>query len=157
MKKRSFILIMAILFLPSLMTAAAEKYLVLTRNNTEVAKFSLNDAPVITFSGGNLVVTCNGEEKLSTSMEGLKNSFESVETGIQDIKSDDPAKPRFLFGEAIFEGLKSGDQITVYTLDGKAVSHTTANANGSATINISNLGKGIFILCTPSQSFKIKN
>lgn len=157
MKKRSFILIMAILFLPSLLMAGTVQYLVLTRNNTEVAKFSLNDTPVITFSDGNLVVTCNGEQKLSTSMEGLKNSFESVETGIQDIMSDEPAKPRFSFDEAVFEGLKSGEQITVYTLDGKAVSHTTANANGSATINISNLGKGIFILRTPSQNIKIKN
>lgn len=157
MKKRSFILLTAMLFLPSLLMAGAVQYLVLTRNNTEVAKFSLNDTPVITFSGDDLVVTCNGEEKLKTSMEGLKNSFESVETGIQDIESEEPAKPRFIFGEAILEGLKSGDPITVYTLDGKVVSHTTANANGSATINISNLGKGIFILRTPSQSIKIKN
>lgn len=157
MKRLSFILLAAMLFLPSLLMAENTQYLVLTRNNTEVAKFSLKDTPVITFSNGNLVVTSNGEELLSTSMDGLKNSFESVSTGIQDINSDEPAKPRFYFGEAVFEGLKAGDQITVYTIDGKAVSRTTANANGSAAIDISSLGKGIFILRTPTQSIIIKN
>ena len=157
MKRLSFILLTAMLLLPSLLMAGTVQYLVLTRNNTEVAKFSLSETPVITFNGGNLVVTSNGEELLSTSMEGLRNSFESIETGIQDIKSDDPARPCFSFGEAIFEGLKSGDPIIVYTIDGKAVSHTTAGADGRATINISSLGKGIFILRTPTQSIKIKN
>ena len=157
MKRIRLILLAAILLLPSLLQAETAQYLVLTRNNTEVAKFALNDKPVITFSEGNLIVTCQGEEILSTSMEGLRSSFEDITTGIQDVHGEKPVRPTFAFGEAIFEGLKAGDRITIYSLDGKVVDHTTAAEDGRATIDVSRLGKGVFILRTPSQSIKIKN
>jgi hypothetical protein len=148
---------MAVLVLPSLLWAEAVQYLVLTKNNTEVAKFALNDKPVITFSEGNLIVTCGGEEILSTSMEGLKSSFEDVSTGIQDMRSEDPLRPKISFGEALFEGMKPGSRITVYTLDGKVVDYTTVTEDGRAKLDVGQLGKGIYILRTPSQSIKIKN
>ena len=148
---------MAALVLPSLLWAETAQYLVLTKNNTEVAKFALNDKPVITFSEGNLIVTCGGEEVLSTGMEGLKSSFEDVSTGIQEVRIEDPKRPKISFGEALFEGLKPGDRITVYTLDGKAVDYTTASEDGRAKLDVGRLGKGVFILRTPSQSIKVKN
>lgn len=148
---------MATLLLPSLLWAGTVQYLVLTKNNTEVAKFALDDKPVITFSEAYLIVTCGGEEILSTSMEGLKSSFEDVSTTIQDVRSEAPAQPKISLGEVLFEGMKPGGRITVYTLDGKVVDYTTANEYGRAKLDIGRLGKGIFILRTPSQSIKIKN
>jgi hypothetical protein len=157
MKRIRLILLTAIVLLPSMLMAKTVQYLVLTKNNTEVAKLALSDRPVITFSEGNLIVTSGGEQILSTSMDGLRNSFEEVNTGIREVRVDEPARPRFSFGEALFEGLKAGDRVTVYTLDGKVVDYTTATEDGRARLDVSRLGKGIFILRTPSQSIKIRN
>lgn len=136
---------------------AATQYLVLTAQDGTVSKFALTDMPVITFSEGQLVVTC-GTETLTTSMEGLKTSFEEVTTGIRQAELDNKAvRPVIAFGEAAFEGLKAGDAVTVYSLDGKTLGSTKADGEGRACINLNGMGHGVLILRTPTHSFKIKH
>ena len=136
---------------------AAEQYLILTSQDGTVSKFALADQPVITFSEGQIVVTC-GTQTLSTSMEGLKVGFEESATGIRQVEgSDGTVRHVFAFGQAAFEGMKAGDAVTIYTPDGKTVGSTRADSEGRASIDLSGLGHGILILRTPTQNFKIKH
>ena len=155
MKRILFCILTLISLLP--FRATATQFLVLTQQDGTVSKFALTEMPVITFSEGNLVVTC-GEQTLTTSMEGLKTSFEDLTTDIRqpEGKAQDN-KPVFAFGQASFEGMKPGDRIMVYTLDGKTVGNAKADAEGRASIDLNGLGHGVHILRTPTQSFKIKH
>ena len=158
MKKRMYLTALALLLIQSALLLKAEtvQYLVLTQNDREVAKFALTDAPVLTFSGSDLVVTCAGST-LSTNMAGLKTSFEDVSLGIREIEGSDEARPSLAFGQATFEGLKPGATVAIYTLDGKTAGSTRADATGRASVSLAHLGRGVYILRTPSRSYKIKN
>ena len=149
------------LIVPHLFAARAQtiQYLVLTQASGEISRFALTDAPVITFADGHLVVTC-GEMTLTTSMEGLKTSFEDASTSIVPPPiggARGGQAPTFSFAHSTFEGLKGGDTVNIYTLDGKKIGSTKANGEGRATIDLTPFGRGVYILRTPTVSIKIEN
>ena len=134
-------------------TASAQgQYLVLTQGDGTVGKFLLADQPVITFSESNLVVTC-GSETLTTPMAGLKTSYEDATTAVEHPTFNE--RPTISFGEASFEGLKAGSNISVYAIDGRVLATTKADEEGRASIQLSGLGQGVVILRTPTRSYKI--
>lgn len=131
--------------------------LVLTQTDGTVSKFALDDEPVITYSGGDVVVSC-GQRVLRTAMDGVAScSFatEKMPAGIDDVKADE-GTVAFAFGSASFDGLAPGSRIAVYTLDGKVVANTVADGHGSASISLASLGHGVYILHTPRKSYKVK-
>ena len=148
---------MTLLSLPA--SAQSDQYLVLTQASGEISRFALTDAPVITFADGSLVVTC-GEMTLTTSMEGLRSSFEDVSTSIVPPPTEGARggqAPTFSFARSTFEGLKTGDTVTIYTLDGKKIGSTKADNEGHAAIDLTPFGRGVYILRTPTVSIKIEN
>jgi len=163
MKTKQFVTRMALsclLMLPCSMQAATVdvQYLVLTQTDGTVHKFALHEAPVITFSGSSMIVTC-GEQVLQTDMAGISNSgyvTEQVSTGIDRTElSEKPRNPVFAFGQAKFEGMAPGSRIAVYTLDGKMVAFTHADAEGKANVCLTALQRGIYVLRTPTRNYKI--
>ena len=132
--------------------------LVLTESNGTVSKFALAESPVVTYSGSDMVVTCSGQT-LTLGLEGLKLSFGEMETTSIDVVKDstvDPDRLQFSFGEASFEGLTPGALVSVYSIDGKMVTKVKANQDGRSNISLMSLPKGVYILRTPSKSFKVK-
>lgn len=163
MKKRSLIQLIAafnMLFLPCTLHAEEPlevQFLVVTQTNGTVSKFALTEAPVITYDGNDVVITCS-EKTLQTSMDGVKNCTfvtETISNGIEDVRQGQ-TKTTFAFGKALFEGLQSGARVLVYTIDGKAVSSVSADGDGCASIDLNALSGGVYILRTPDKSFKIK-
>lgn len=134
------------------------QYLLLTQNDGTVNKFALTDAPVLSFNGGQLVITCSGEE-LSTDMADVRDYqfvTEQVPTGIRSVTVENGKDTSNVsFSNAQITGLKAGARVTVYDINGKAVCSVAADAEGVARIDMANLSKGIFILRTPTKSFKI--
>jgi hypothetical protein len=152
---------MALLVLPLGTTHAqetAEKVLcmVLTQKGGTVSKFALRDAPVITYEAENVIVSC-GEQQLTTEMASITAiNFEEDEIdGIETVANPEP-KANFSFNEASFSGMKAGEAVSVYTIDGKALFSSRANAEGNAHIDLNSLPHGIYILRTPSHTYKIK-
>ena len=163
MKKKQMIIQMALavmLLLPGTILAQAMtdvQYLVLTQTDGTVSKFALGDSPIITYSAGDVVVTCNGQT-FKTSMEGVANctfTTEKVPSGIENLQAEG-SKAVFAFSTASFDGMKPSSTITVYTLDGKAVASTTADNDGHATVSLAQLGRGVYIIRTPQKSYKVK-
>ena len=139
--------------------AMAETYLVLTQASGVVSRFALTDSPVVTFADGCLVVTC-GETTLTTSMTGLRSSFEDVSTAISSPtagKATGGDAPTFSFAHSAFEGLKAGDTVDIYTLDGRKAGSAKADGEGRAAIDLTPLGRGVYILQTPTIRIKIKH
>lgn len=160
MKKKlvSLLALMALL-LPQTAMAEAVPCLTLTESSGAVSKFAFTDAPVVTYSGSDMVVTC-GDQTLTVGLEGLTLTYDEMEvTGINVVKDStaDPNRLQFSFGEASFEGLQSGALVSVYTIDGKMIARVKADHDGRASISLSSLPSGVYILRTPSKAFKIKN
>lgn len=160
MKKRLVILwtLMA-LFLPQTVWAETVKCLVLTEANGTVNKFALADAPVVTFSEGDLVVAC-GSQTLTVSLEGLTLTYGEMEsTRIDEVagRADATDRPVFSFDEARIEGLRPGAAVSVYSLDGKCIDTVKAGDDGRVSVALGHLPKGVYILRTPTRSFKIKH
>lgn len=119
MKKRTILgalLLAAMLVMP--FTAKAQQYLVLTQSDGSTAEFALADNPVITLEDGNLVVTC-GERQISTSLEGTSYAFSDTSTDIREVQNDSQPQSEVAFGQVAFSGLKAGNRIVVYTIDGR--------------------------------------
>lgn len=164
MKKKSiitFLSLMALLVLPLGTTHAqetAEKVLcmVLTQKDGTVSKFALRDAPVITYEGENVIVGCGGQQLTTEMSEITAINFEEDEIdGIETVATTEQ-QANFSFNEASFSGMKAGEAVSVYTIDGKALFSSRANSEGDAHIDLNSLPHGIYILRTPSHTYKIK-
>lgn len=153
---KALAVIAAMLFLPAALRAAGGQLLVLTLADQSVTKFALTDSPVVTYSGNDIVVTC-GENVFQTSMADIRTvTFQDGEaTAIEKVIAPEE-KATYAFGSAAFEGLQAGSTVTVYTIDGKVVGTSKADADGRATADMTGLQSGIYIIRTANKSFKIK-
>ena len=132
MKKKTIIMALGLLLLP---VAGMAQTLVLTQRDGTVNRFALSDEPVITYSGSDVVVKC-GDSELSVQPGG--------------------AEAKMNFAGMSVEGLRAGDRVAVYTIDGKAVSSSRANADGSAALKLDGPRGSVYIVRTPNKTFKIK-
>ena len=169
MKRIVWSLMLTAVFLTAPTRLSAEtidvQYLVLTQQDGSTAKFALTDYPVLTFNEANeLVVTCQQEVltvdiQSLTSYDIITEQEEQKTTAIGSIRMNDdvtPSRPIIAFGEASFSNLKAGQHITVYTIDGKVVKTVTAAQDGTASVQLSTLPKGVYILRSPQGSVKVK-
>lgn len=170
MKKISFIglIALALSFIPlsGFAQTVQEKMitcLVLTETNGTTTEFALESFPVITIEGNNLVITHNGNQ-LTTALTGVQDYHfieKKVTTSISSVPSNDPKNtsntPQFSFSNAEVSGLKAGARVAIYNLNGTQISSVTADGEGRVALDLSSLPKGVYILRTPTKSFKFMN
>ena len=137
--------------------------LVLTETNGTTTEFALESFPVITIEGNNLVITHNGNQ-LTTALTGVQDYRfieKKVTTSISSVPSNDPknasVSPQFSFSNAEVSGLKAGARVAIYNLNGTQISSVTADGEGRVALDFSSLPKGVYILRTPTKSFKFMN
>ena len=137
--------------------------LVLTETNGTKTEFALESFPVITIEANDLVITCK-EQKLTTALTGVQDYHfieKKVTTSISSVPANDPkgetATPSFSFNNAEVSGLKAGVRVAIYNLNGTQISSVTADGEGRVTLDLSSLPKGVYILRTPTKSFKFMN
>ena len=170
MKKISFIglIALALSFIPlsGFAQTVQEKMItcfVLTETNGTKTEFALESFPVITIEGNNLVITHNGNQ-LTTALTGVQDYHfieKKVTTSISSVPSNDPKNesntPQFSFSNAEVSGLKAGARVAIYNLNGTQISSATADGEGRVALDLSSLPKGVYILRTPTKSFKFMN
>ncbi len=137
--------------------------LVLTETNGTTTEFALESFPVITIEGNDLVITHNGNQ-LTTALTGVQDYHfieKKVTASISSVPSNDQkngsVSPQFSFSNAEVSGLKVGARVTIYNLNGTQISSVTADGEGRVTLDFSSLPKGVYILRTPTKSFKFMN
>ena len=170
MKKISFIgfIALALSFIPlsGFAQTVQERLitcLVLTETNGTKTEFALESFPVITIEDNNLVITCK-DQKLTTALTGVQDYRfieKKVTAGISSVPSNDPKNesntPQFSFSNAEVSGLKAGARVAIYNLNGTQISSVTADGEGRVALDLSSLPKGVYILRTPTKSFKFMN
>lgn len=164
MKKKTLLKCFAIvaLLLAPLQAALAQESgeevlcMVLTQKDGTVSQFALRDGPIVSYEGDALVVNC-GEQSLTTPMAGIaKFTFEQVVVdAIATVQNAQP-EARIAFGNASFSGMKPGANVSVYSIDGKCLHTVKADADGHLRVSLDAFVPGVYILRTPTQSYKIK-
>ena len=155
MKKLKFLFTLLVLLVSASASAEGMKYVVFDLRDGTQTVIALQDKPVITCQSGELKVTVAGEEKVSASLGDVaKYYFSETPLSIFEMTEE---KPRIEMGHLYVTRGKAGDAVRVYTTDGRMVGTYPITANGTTDIDLTTLGKGLFIVRTAKASIKILN
>lgn len=152
--KKAFLLLM--LLLPSALWADGGMFFTVTTTGGVNTTFFLTEDPVITYEGDNLVVTSTektitvaANQVVSINLEGL-----STPTGIHQAET---SRPAITHGQAHMTGLPAGSQVQLFNEGGQLLDTLTASADGDVTLDLNKHPRGIVIVKTATQTFKITN
>jgi hypothetical protein len=155
MKKLKFYLMLLVMLMATSAKADSVKYLVLNSGGEETV-IALADNPVMTINEGTLKVTVAGVEKLSADLsQGLTYSFSETATSIQEILNNESS--RLEQGHVYIAHAREGETVRVFTVDGKLVASQRINGEGTADIDLTTLGKGLYIVKSAKTSIKVMN
>ena len=136
------------LLLPQTLLAQVNAVVVNMTDGTKTV-FMLTDKPVITYSGNNLVLKASTKEASVpvTSIINVTLEDHNTPTKIQPVLTD----------RMLFQQLPAGSEVRVYTVDGKSVCTLTADSDGSVSLDLSRLPRGVLIIQTPNGTIKVNN
>ena len=156
MKKLKFYLMLLVMLMATSAKADSVKYLVLNSGGEETV-IALADEPVMTIEESILKVTVAGEEKLSADLsQGLSYKFLAEDpTAIQEVLNKETS--RLELGHVYIAHAKAGETVRVFTVDGKLVASQRINSEGTADIDLTTLGKGLYIVKSAKTSIKVMN
>ena len=156
MKKLKFYLMLLVMLMATSAKADNVKYLVLNSGGEETV-IALADEPVMTIEESILKVTVAGEEKLSADLsQGLSYKFLAEDpTAIQEVLNKETS--RLELGHVYIAHAKAGETVRVFTVDGKLVASQRISSEGTADIDLTALGKGLYFVKSSKTSIKIMN
>ena len=156
MKKLKFYLMLLVMLMATSAKADNVKYLVLNSGGEETV-IALADEPVMTIEESILKVTVAGEEKLSADLsQGLSYKFLAEDpTAIQEVLNKETS--RLELGHVYIAHAKAGETVRVFTVDGKLVASQRISNEGTADIDLTALGKGLYIVKSAKTSIKVMN
>lgn len=149
-----YVSVVIALCMTSLNGVAEVKYLVVNLNDGTNATFALADDPVITNTSSALQVK-TAEKSIEVAFSDLKNyQFSDSEAGLSETVV---SKDGYLIQNGIIylDGLKPQTAVNVFTLDGRLLSCTTADADGHADIDLSSVYSGVYIVTYNNKAIKI--
>lgn len=118
-------------------------------------RFKCATQPKVVPDGGEWLITADGVPDLRVSQQDiLKFTFSADETAIKAVTED----PSFSITSKSLkiDNLKQGEQVAIYTLDGKAVVNQKAEGKGLTDIDINTLPKGVYVVKSQSITFKFQ-
>lgn len=158
LKKRVVLsIVMALLCLGSF--AATSGVTFLMKNGAKVC-FAFSAKPVISVASDGVTVSAQGQSDVSYLFSDVDRFYfvDDVETAIKDIKTDATASSVFNYDNGIVSvgGLAAGERVAVCSLGGSKVGDTKADHVGSASIDISGVPTGVYVVSAgKGVSFKL--
>ncbi len=118
--------------------------------------FEFDDEPVMTFNGGDMTISSAADADMKFQMDNVVSvTFSGVVSGITTVEDNESRiHVSVSDGKIAVSGLTANAKVSVYDVGGALVANANADASGQAVVNISNLGKGVFVVNTPANSFK---
>lgn len=134
--------------------ASGDVQYIVINTATESVAVALADNPVITYANDQLVIT-TAEKQVEVAVAEIQGyGFTEVEpTAIRNIEVSRLHK----HGMVAFDNLKAGTAVTLCDAKGHQVRTATAQADGTAVIDMSGLTKGVYVVRGGKLSFKITN
>ena len=116
--------------------------------------FALAEHPEITYSNDLLKITTASQSAEFSVTDINDFCFKDSATDILGISIP---KAGLHAGQLFLSGLTAGALVEVHSLAAHLVFQTKASDDGQVIIDMSNLSKGVYIVCTGNYSFKITN
>lgn len=137
------------------LSSMAINAVVVTADDGEETVFALENLPAVTFSSDALIISSQHKTIEYPLTSKVTFSFQEV-AAVEELQFS-PATPVFLFDKDSFEarGLRAGSQVKVYDSNGILLARSSADAEGTASINLSSFS-GILIINTESKTLKIR-
>ncbi len=138
--------------------AQTAQYLIVTLQDETKATFALAEKPVVTLTDG-MFKTETPTQAIEVAIADVLNytfSDQAPYTDIDQVKTD-ATKPVIEAGHAHLENLDPGTVVSIFTIDGRRAGSMAATAAGTVDIDLNGMGSGVYILTTPTASYKIYN
>lgn len=117
---------------------------------------NLSRSLVISFDNENLIAS-DGEQTLSVSLDKVKMEY-STENNSVGIKLTELPDHYVKDGTVVFQGLKAGETVRVFTIGGQQIQNLSPDGNSkSVSVILSTLPKGISIIQVGKYSMKYIN
>lgn len=132
----------------------AEKKLcvVIYEKQGQTAAFDLEQRPSVSFCGNDVRLVCCNTDVLYPLENYLKMTIQEADTETLAEKTMADASFSVSENEITAHGC---DSMSLYTVDGKLITTAQADENGTATLATSQLGKGVYLVKTGNNAFKI--
>ena len=157
MKKHIFAALTALALAPFVSIKAETSYSLLVNTaDGNTVEYDFEYLPVATFEGDVMIITDDRSiEGTRFAMDNVVNmTIKTVDTGVASIEGDNHIKVSLVNDIISVSGLEAGAKLMVYDAAGKTLVSATAAQDGTASISIGNLGKGVFVASMPNYSFK---
>ena len=130
--------------------------LYLNTTDGQTVEFKLATEPVATFEEGSIVLTVASGDAVAFELDKVTNlTFAADPDGVKSIAADKKKLSVTITDEQILiDGLDAVAPVAVYDTNGRKIVADKADSAGHAQMAIGNLNKGVYVVSTPSQSFK---
>lgn len=157
MRKLRYSLVTLLLaFLSASATADNVKYLVIDLTDGSQTVVALADQPSITCQAGELKVTVAGEDKLTAALDQVRHYAFSAEVPTS-IQSFAMPSSRFELGHVYLSNVEQNETVRVFSASGRLVKSVRIGDNGTADIDLTDQGKGLYIVKSKHSSIKVIN
>lgn len=152
MKIKSILLAAALVLTSASAFAAGYKTIVVSPYEGDPVKVKISETLSTTFDGGNILFT-DGETNNTLALTDLKEVAFSTE-GTTGIDAPGVAEEVTIeAGRVVLGNLAAGSRVAVVALDGRTV--LSATAEGSYTVDLNDLGAGVYVISYNKHSLKI--
>jgi hypothetical protein len=131
--------------------AGEKKMCVVIHEAQRSTSFDLEDRPIVSFTDTDVKLECAGMTVLYPLDNYLKMTIEEVDVAT-DMKTISTEAFKITGSVITAQGCES---LSLYGIDGQCLLKGKANAEGVATLSISQLPAGTYIVVLGNQSFKI--
>ena len=125
-------------------------------NNEGVPVFQLGfkHQPVVTFDDNQLIVSNAYADVYSFDLSEMWKITYYLPSSVNEIDRE-ATTIDFLGDNIVLHGLKNGDEITVFTVNGMQILDKKAENTGDCTLQLSGLAQGVYMINVNGKTFKI--
>lgn len=116
--------------------------------------FALAEHPAISYSNNQLHITTESQSVDFNVPDIIDYRFTTTETAIRDLRL---TQSQMHEGLLCISGLPTSSMVELYASNGRRILNMKASSSGMAVIDLGQLPKGVYIVSTASQSFKVTN
>lgn len=152
--QKKFVLLFLLLIVSSLLAFSENALKIHTKSGNDIT-ILLEELPIVTFLGEDIVVTTHMNEIHYSASEVTKFTYTSVDiSGIEDNKK---VSTLFMWEENDLKAFNLSPQtkVSLYTIEGKLIAFGTTNDKGYIHLPLTTIDNSVYILKSESITFKI--
>lgn len=132
---------------------AGDNLIISTKDGQQVT-YLLSTRPVVTFEGTDLVLKTT-EVTVKYPLADIEDMTFDLASGIQPVKMDQNISFTIDANHIAANGLKNGEVLQVFSLDGKVLVNATASEDGQLSVSTEALPHGVYVVKAGKKSYKI--